>query len=32
VSLGGTYLLPDGRRTTSVTLGPQQGLALARAR
>jgi Hypothetical glycosyl hydrolase family 15 len=32
VSLGGTYLLPDGRRTTSVTLGPQHGLALVRAR
>jgi Hypothetical glycosyl hydrolase family 15 len=31
VSLGGTYLLPDGRPTTSVTLGPQQGLALVRA-
>jgi hypothetical protein len=32
VSLGGTYVLPDGRRTASVTLGPREGLAAVRAR
>ena len=31
VSLGGTYVLPDGRRAASVTLEPHQGLAAVRA-
>lgn len=30
VSLGGTYVLPDGRRAASVTLGPHEGLAAVR--
>ena len=32
ISLSGTYVLPDGRRATSVTLAPHEGLTLARAR
>ena len=31
VSLGDTYVLPDGSRAASVTLGPHQGLAAVRA-
>jgi hypothetical protein len=31
VSLGGTYMLPDGLRVTSVTLGPHEGIAAVRA-
>jgi hypothetical protein len=32
VPLGGTFVLPNGLRTSSVTLGPRQGLAAVRAR
>lgn len=31
VSLGGSYVLPDGQRATSVRLGPHQGVAVVRA-
>jgi Hypothetical glycosyl hydrolase family 15 len=31
LSLGSTYVLPDGRRSASVTLGPHDGLAATRS-
>jgi hypothetical protein len=31
LSLGATYVLPDGRRAASITLGPHQGIAAVRA-